>query len=301
MHSHFLSGLFLLDKPQGISSNKALQKFKKLFSIKKAGHTGTLDPLATGMLPLCLGEATKYAQYLLAENKRYVVTARLGQETNTGDSEGEIMTELPYQHISEFELLSVLKKFIGSIEQVPPMYSALKYQGKPLYELARKGIMIERKARSVQMHSIILSEFKLPYFSLNVYCSKGTYIRSLIHDIGQTLGCGAHIIALRRTEVGEFKEHMMFKFEDILPRAQDNDFLNSMILPVDILVKQFPAVYLPLELLRCLQRGQKVTYKIEHHVSIVSLYDNAGAFYGLGTFENTDQLKALRLMQCTMG
>ena len=200
-----LSGVFLLNKPLGLSSNSALQKVRRLFNAQKAGHTGALDPLATGLLPICLGEATKFSHYLLDSTKRYQTTVKLGQTTTTGDVEGEILLQREVPALTAERIEAVLQQFRGDIQQVPPMYSALKRDGRPLYELARQGIEIERQARPVSIYQLTLLDFTQDRLVLEVTCSKGTYIRVLGEDIGEALGCGGHLIHLHRTQTGHFE------------------------------------------------------------------------------------------------
>ena len=194
-----INGIVLLDKDTGLSSNAALQKVKRLFFAKKAGHTGSLDPLASGILPICLGQATKVAQFLLDDDKRYYVRGKLGEITDTGDCEGVIVKTQAFEQLNKEKVVAAAMSFKGDILQVPPMYSALKKDGQPLYKLARQGIEIERPARPVTIHNIDFISYEQGVIALNVSCSKGTYIRSLIQDIGDKLGCGAHVIELRRT------------------------------------------------------------------------------------------------------
>ena len=196
-----LDGVLLLDKPAGHSSNDALIRVKRLLNAKKGGHTGTLDPFATGLLPLCFGEATKFSQDLLNADKTYVTTVHLGKCTSTGDIEGDVIAEREV-NVTRDEIEGVLRKFVGNVAQIPPMHSALKRDGKPLYEYARAGITLERDARNITIHSIDLIEYAPPYLTLRVKCSKGTYIRVLGEDVGKALGCGAHLQALRREAVG---------------------------------------------------------------------------------------------------
>ena len=198
-----ITGVLLLDKPFGISSNAALQQVKRLYQAAKAGHTGNLDPIATGLLPICLGEATKFSQYLLDANKTYKARFKLGQTTSTGDSEGDVLTSQPV-NVTLAQVENVLHRFVGKISQVPPMYSALKHQGKALYTYARAGVEIERPAREVTIYSLHLDEFNGDELVVTVACSKGTYVRVLAEDIGAALGCGAYMSELRRTEIGEF-------------------------------------------------------------------------------------------------
>ena len=194
-----INGVVLLDKASGSSSNYVLQQVKRLFRANKAGHTGSLDPLASGLLPICLGQATKVAKFLLDGDKRYFVRAKFGQVSSTGDSEGKIVNFGPTKGVDESSIKTILPQFIGDIHQIPPMYSALKRQGTPLYKLARKGIEIERPPRPVTIHKINFLNFEYEVLSLDVFCSKGTYIRTLVEDIGKSLGCGGYVIELRRT------------------------------------------------------------------------------------------------------
>lgn len=198
-----LDGVLLFDKPLELSSNTALQKVRRLFNAEKAGHTGTLDPLATGLLPVCFGEATKFTTALLDADKRYRATVRLGQRTTTGDAEGEV-TEMRPVAVSEEQTLVVMQQFLGKIKQLPPMYSAIKHQGKPLYEYIRNGETVERELREVFIHELKLERLQGDELEFSVLCSKGTYVRTLAEDIGEVLGCGGHLIALRRTAIGEF-------------------------------------------------------------------------------------------------
>lgn len=215
-----LDGVILVNKPLGMSSNDLLQKVKRLFDVKRAGHTGALDPLASGMLPICFGEATKFSQYLLDADKRYLVTAKLGVRTDTSDAEGQIISTKPLTHTDD-DLKRALSDFLGATEQVPSMYSALKYQGKPLYEYARQGITIkDRESRSIHVYAIDLIEQTADEITLDIHCSKGTYIRTIIDDLGEMLGCGAHVIKLHRTEVGSYPQDKMICWYDLLELAQ---------------------------------------------------------------------------------
>ncbi|RZH29981.1 tRNA pseudouridine(55) synthase TruB [Acinetobacter pittii] len=234
-----ISGVFLLNKPLGLSSNAALQKVRWLYRAQKAGHTGALDPLATGLLPICLGEATKFSHYLLDSTKRYQTTVRLGQTTTTGDVEGEILQERPIPVLSQELIEQTLEKFRGDIQQVPPMYSALKKEGKPLYELARKGIEIEREGRPVTIYALELIEFTENSITLDVTCSKGTYIRVLGEDIGEALGCGGHLTMLNRTQTGHFELIPSYTIEylESLTEEQREALLLPVYAPVDHFLK----------------------------------------------------------------
>ncbi|PLZ04415.1 tRNA pseudouridine(55) synthase TruB [Burkholderia sp. WAC0059] len=250
-----LDGVLLLDKPVGLSSNDALIRAKRLYRASKAGHTGTLDPLASGLLPLCFGEATKFSQDLLDADKTYEATMHLGVRTATGDAEGEAIATREV-HCDEAAVRAALALFRGDIVQVPPMYSALKRDGKPLYEYARAGLVVEREGRAVTIHALDLLACALPDVTFRVTCSKGTYIRTLAEDIGEALGCGAHLVALRRTGVGALTlEHAV-----TLDRLSDADerTLDDWLRPVDALLSTFPAVRLDADAARRFMHGQRL-------------------------------------------
>ena len=223
-------GVLLLDKPQGMTSNDALQKVKRIFNAKKAGHTGALDPLATGMLPICFGEATKFSQYLLDSDKRYRVIAKLGQRTDTSDADGQVICTKQV-NVTQTQIDEALSHFRGDILQVPTMFSALKYQGKPLYEYARQGIVIEREARpiSVYENQFIQYDFAKQELTLEIHCSKGTYIRTIIDDLGELLGCGAHVIYLRRLQVSNYPVDKMISLDEL----QNISEKEPLLMPVD--------------------------------------------------------------------
>ncbi|MYM82202.1 tRNA pseudouridine(55) synthase TruB [Duganella sp. FT50W] len=248
-----VDGVLLLDKPVGLSSNDALIKAKRVLNAKKAGHTGTLDPFATGLLPLCFGEATKFSQDLLEADKSYDTTVHLGLTTDTGDTEGQVL-ETRDVNVTLEQIRAVLVGFRGPIKQVPPMYSALKRDGKPLYEYAREGITLEREARDVVIHQLELIGYEAPFLKLSVTCSKGTYIRVLGEDIGKALGCGAHLNALRRTQVGELSTEHMITLEALNAHAAPL----SLLSPVDALLSSFPAVQLNAELAKRFLNGQRL-------------------------------------------
>ena len=239
-----LDGILLLDKPLGISSNKALQIVKRLFNAQKAGHTGSLDPLATGMLPICFGEATKVSSFLLESNKSYQTTATLGKITTTGDAEGEVLQERTIPSLNEIEIHKILARFKGTISQIPPMYSALKHQGQPLYKLARKGIEIERKRRKITIFDLTLSSYTTHSLSLHISCSKGTYIRTLVEDIGEALGCGAYVSMLKRTTVDPFDDHKMVSLDTLEKYATENKNIDQLLLSTDVGLSHFQAVTL---------------------------------------------------------
>jgi tRNA pseudouridine55 synthase len=251
-----IDGVLLLDKPVGFSSNDALIKAKRLLSAKKAGHTGTLDPFATGLLPLCFGEATKFSQDLLEADKCYETVVQLGVTTTTGDTEGAISRTVAVD-VTVAQIEAVLATFRGPVAQVPPMYSALKRDGKPLYEYARAGITLEREARHITIHELTLLEYAAPMLRLRVTCSKGTYIRVLGEDIGNALGCGAHLQELRRIGVGALTLDGCVTLDALTacPEAERT----GLLLPVDALLRTFPAVYLPAELAQRFLQGQRLS------------------------------------------
>ncbi len=253
-------GVLLLDKPVGLSSTQALSAAKRLLNAEKAGHTGTLDPFATGLLPLCFGEATKFAQDLLEADKTYETTVHLGVTTTTGDTEGEVLESKPVD-VTREQIEAVLVQFRGPISQVPPMHSALKRDGKPLYEYARAGITLEREARAVTIHQLELLDYSTTLLKLRVTCSKGTYIRVLGEDIGHALGCGAHLIALRRTVVGSLTLDQAVTI-DMYTAATEELRLQSL-LPVDALLATFPAVMLNEELAQRFLHGQRLALEKE--------------------------------------
>ncbi|WWO97295.1 MAG: tRNA pseudouridine(55) synthase TruB [Candidatus Dasytiphilus stammeri] len=241
--NNIINGMLLLDKPKGISSNFALQKVKTILKVKKAGYIGTLDPIATGMLPICLGKATKFAKYLLNTDKRYYVRAKLGQRTDTLDSEGKVISENPVVRISASTLKNILKGFLGKIQQIPPMYSAIKLHNRPLYKYARQGIIVSRKPRMITIHNLLLIELTENQLSLEVYCSKGTYIRTLIDDLGQKLGCGAHVIELRRLQVASYPLHYMVTLNKLrtlitsnMISEEANKILISILIPINNII-----------------------------------------------------------------
>ncbi|GGX03455.1 tRNA pseudouridine(55) synthase TruB [Undibacterium macrobrachii] len=251
-----INGVLLLDKPVGWSSNDALIKAKRLLNAVKAGHTGTLDPFATGLLPLCFGEATKFSADLLDADKTYQTVVHLGVISNTGDTEGELVQTCEV-NVTEAQIRAVLEQFKGDILQVPPMYSALKRDGKPLYEYAREGVTLEREARPVTIHQLEFVKYEAPFLTLNVCCSKGTYIRVLGEDIGKALGCGAHLNALRRTQVGHLRLENTVTLDQLIAMSEEQR--NSLLAPVDALLSSFPEVVLNEELSRRFLQGQRIS------------------------------------------
>ncbi len=252
-----IHGILLLDKRLGVSSNRALQEVRRLFNANKAGHTGSLDPLATGLLPLCFGEATKVASLMLDEHKRYQVVIRLGVTTDTGDAEGAIIATRPVPDLSEAAILACLVQFTGGIDQIPPMYSALKHNGKKLYELARKGETIDRKARRISIFELHKMDFTDDLLTLNVLCSKGTYIRSLAEDIGNYLGCGATVSQLRRLELGHFGIEAALTIEQLT--EMDEESLLASLMAVDQPLDYLPALAIDSEQARRVCHGQPVS------------------------------------------
>ncbi|NAW79137.1 tRNA pseudouridine(55) synthase TruB [Vibrio sp. V33_P6A3T137] len=260
-----INGVLLLDKTTGISSNDILQKVKRLYFAEKAGHTGALDPLATGMLPICLGEATKFSQFLLDSDKRYRVIAKLGQRTDTSDSDGQVVETRPV-NVQRETLLAHIASFQGQTWQVPSMFSALKHQGKPLYEYARQGIEVAREARKINVYEITLHRFEGDEVEMEVHCSKGTYIRTIVDDLGEMLGCGAHVTMLRRIGVANYPYQNMVTLEQLnalVEQAQGEESekyqrLDELLLPMDTAVQDLPEVNLIAELAHMVQHGQAV-------------------------------------------
>ena len=272
-----VDGVLLLNKPVGISSNAALQKAKWLLNAKKAGHTGTLDPFADGLLPLCFGEATKFSAYLLESDKRYRAVMQLGVTTTTGDPEGEILATRDVD-TSRAEIEALLPRFTGEIEQIPPMHSALKHQGRPLYEYARAGIEIERPPRQVTIRTLELVECDPPRVVLDVQCSAGTYIRTLAQDIGAALGYGAHLTALTRTAAGGFRLDQAHTLAEL--DALDATLRPGLLLPADCLVAHLPAVQLDAADAAALCQGRSVAHATEYQ-GLARIYAAPHTFIGL--------------------
>lgn len=288
-----INGILLLDKPLGFSSNQALQKVKWLLQAAKAGHTGTLDPLATGLLPLCFGEATKFAHYLTDADKTYLATVKLGVTTTTGDAEGEVLSTESV-NVSQAQLAQVCQQFVGEISQTPPMYSALKHEGKALYEYARAGIEIERKARLVTIHNITLNALVDNIATLTVTCSKGTYIRTLAEDIGHHLGCGAHLIGLRRTATANYDITQAVTLEQFEALSAEQRI--EMLRPVDSSVLHLPAVTLDTDSTFYLQQGQAVWRSGVIPQGLLRLYSEQQEFLGLGEQLSNGKITPKRLI-----
>jgi tRNA pseudouridine55 synthase len=275
-----VNGILVIDKPIGVTSNGILQQVKRLFGAAKAGHTGALDPLATGVLPLCFGEATKFSQMMLDSDKAYITTARLGIRTETGDSEGAVVEEKPVPALTEADVEAVLARFRGPIEQVPSMYSALKHQGRPLYEYAREGIEIERPARPVTIHELTLLAVRENELDLAVSCTKGTYIRSLVEDIGDALGCSAHVSALRRTMASGYTLEAAHDVGTLEAMRERGESLDGLLLPPDSALTMFPELHLSGPSLVSILNGQPVRMTDQSLEGLVRLYGNQG-FVGL--------------------
>ncbi|WP_440055434.1 tRNA pseudouridine(55) synthase TruB [Pseudoalteromonas sp. T1lg65] len=298
-----IDGILLLNKPQGISSNKALQQAKGIFFAQKAGHTGALDPLATGMLPICFGEATKFTQFLLDTDKTYVVRAQLGVRTTTSDSDGEVVEERPVV-ITQAQLEQEVASFLGESDQYPSMYSALKYQGQPLYKYAREGIEVPRKCRKINVYRITLDEYdeQTQQIQMTVHVSKGTYIRTIVDDLGEKLGCGAHVIMLHRSEVGHYPSDKMITLEELeekLQQAKSQDLapsalLDELLLPMDTALVDLPVVEISREQGIAFGHGQVVTLA-EVPEGIVKVVAD-GQFVGIGERNQHGHLKAKRAL-----
>ena len=293
-----IHGVFLLDKPQGMSSNDIMQKVKRIFQANKAGHTGALDPLATGMLPICLGEATKFSQFLLDADKRYLVTAKLGERTDTSDAEGQIV-ETRDVNVKTPEILTALEQFRGDILQVPTMFSALKYNGKPLYEYARQGITVEREARPITIFGLNFIEYNAPYLTLEVHCSKGTYIRTLVDDLGEALGCGAHVTMLRRTAVADYPTEKMLDWHALqsLAEPQDLSLLDALLLPMDTAVAKLPALTLNESQTQGIGFGQRVKFDNPNSLQgQVRLFSHENRFLGVAVIDENNVIRPQRLV-----
>mgnify|MGYP001822774527 CR=1 FL=1 len=292
-----ISGILLLDKPAGMSSNAALQKVKWLFKAAKAGHTGSLDPLATGLLPVCLGEATKASAFLLDADKRYVTTVRLGEKTATADAEGEVIETAPVPDISLEHLAEVLERLLGEIEQLPPMYSAVKHQGERLYKLAREGVEVERKLRTITIHDLACLDFDGSNLKLDIHCSKGTYVRTLAEDISEALGTVGHVAELRRTAVGPFDDIDMVTLEQLEALAPEGfDALDRLLLPIDSGLMHWPDVRLNADAAHYLQQGQPVFCPGSPASGMVRVYDNEERFLGAGEINDDGLVAPKRLM-----
>lgn len=295
-----VTGILLLDKPLGLTSNDALQRVKRLYRAAKAGHTGSLDPLATGLLPCCLGDATKFSAFLLDADKRYRVRVRLGVTTTTADAEGEVVETRPVEGIDETRIREVLRGFLGSIDQLPPMYSAVKHQGQRLYKLARQGVEVERQPRQIEIFALDLLACDLPEIELDVHCSKGTYVRTLAEDIGRELGCGGHVSQLRRTGVGPYAESAapFVTLDQVASWSEDEtpQRLDELLLPLDSALGHWPAVRLSADAAFYLKQGQAVLIPQSPTEGLVRLYDPSAHFVGVGTILDDGKVQPKRLI-----
>lgn len=299
-----INGVLLLDKHQGLSSNDVLQKVKRIYNANKAGHTGALDPLATGMLPICLGESTKFSQFLLDADKRYRVIARLGQRTNTSDADGEVVQERPVEFTQE-QLDAALEQFRGDSQQIPSMYSALKYQGKPLYEYARQGIDVPREARDITVYELQFIRWEGDELELEIHCSKGTYIRTIIDDLGEVLGCGAHVIYLRRVQVSNYPSERMVSLEQLQQMVaaaeeagvEPRTVLDPLLLPMDTAASHLPEINLTDVVAAYVLQGQPVQVQGLPAEGMVRI--NVGEkrrFIGVGEVDDQGRLAPRRLV-----
>jgi len=292
-----LDGVLLIDKPLELTSNSALQKVRKLFHAHKAGHTGTLDPLATGLLPICFGEATKFSSVMLDADKTYRALIKLGQTTSTGDAEGEILSEHPVS-VELTKIKVVLENFRGELQQLPPMYSALKHQGKPLYEYIRKGETIERELRSVVVHELLLNSFSGNELDITVRCSKGTYIRTLAEDIGAALGCGAHLTGLRRTSIAHLELNGAYTIQQM--EAMTDVEREGCLLPIESLMPGMPILQMDQVQIKRLAQGQRLSIDPDFPDGKIRLHGPHG-FIGVGYLQghrlSPDRLLSVVAMQ----
>ncbi|HIF17605.1 MAG TPA: tRNA pseudouridine(55) synthase TruB [Cycloclasticus sp.] len=290
-----ISGILILDKPLHISSNRAVQIVKRLYGAKKVGHTGSLDPLASGVLPICLGHATKVSQYLLASDKTYQFTMKLGQTTTTGDVEGDMSCEKEMPNIDNVELSTLLQRFTGKIQQIPPMYSALKHNGRRLYALARQGQVVERAARDITIKSLTLQAQTTDTLSLEVCCTKGTYIRTLAEDIGEALGCGAHVTFLRRIITGPFGLAQAVTLEQLEAVNGDLMVLDGLLNSLDLALKEYPVITCTGENKKDLCLGRQIHINELIEAPLIRLNDTNGDIFGLGKWVEGGQLAPVRI------
>lgn len=292
-----INGVLLLDKPNGWTSNAALQAVKRLYQAQKAGHTGSLDPLASGLLPICLGEATKLSGVLLNADKTYRFTCLLGVTTTTGDAEGEVVTTRPVGSWSRAQIEAMLQQFIGPLQQIPPMYSAVKRDGQPLYKLARRGIEVERTPREVTIHELRLLRQTPSELECEMRCSKGTYVRALAVDIGEALGCGAHVSALRRTAVEPYDTARMVSLDALRERAEHGlAALDEVLLPMDTPVAEWPAITVFGDSAFYLRQGQAVLVPRAPTAGWVRLYQGNELFLGIGEILDDGRVAPRRLV-----
>ena len=295
-----INGIVLLDKPLGITSNRALQIVKRLYKAAKAGHTGSLDPLATGLLPLCLGEATKVSGFLLDADKVYLATLKLGIKTFSADAEGDVIETRPVENYTKKQIDTAIEPFLGDIEQTPPMHSALKVDGQPLYKLAHQGIVIERKSRPVHIFAIDVLRHEGDEIDVEVHCSKGTYIRTLAEDIGEALGCGAHLCALRRTESGPFHLEESITLEELEQLAEKSDEegfdeMDNTLMPAEEALDDWESVDLSADAEFYIFRGQAVQVANAPTEGLVRLFSEEKGFIGIGEIMDDGRVKPNRL------
>lgn len=294
-----ISGIILLDKPKGISSNEGLQQVKRIFNAQKAGHTGSLDPLASGLLPICFGEATKFSNYILTADKSYATQCQLGITTTTGDAEGDVVDTCTVRTLDDSILIEVLDSFLGESFQIPPMYSALKQNGQPLYKYARQGIELEREPRRIFIENISLTSFDGDKLSFDVSCSKGTYIRTLVEDIGKKLGCGAHVTELRRFDLGVFHINESVSLEKLNTLRDEKAFadLDEYILPIEVALIDWPKVSLTDDSAFYVKQGQAIQVPKSPTEGLVTLFDTAYKFMGIGEVQEDGKIKPCRLLR----
>lgn len=292
-----VNGILLLNKPLGLSSNKALQAARHIFKANKAGHTGSLDPLATGLLPVCFGEATKFSQLLLDSSKSYRALCRLGVTTTTGDGEGEVVAEKPVD-VTREQVQQVIELFTGKIQQIPPMHSAVKHQGERLYALARRGEEVERKSREIEIYRLQVLSFEDDRLLLDVHCSKGTYIRTLAEDIGEALGCGAYLLELERTGVQPFWDAKSYTLDELREiRDDESRDLDDCLLPTEAALSDWPAIELTTEMTFYLLQGQPVQVPKAPTQGFVRLVDDKKGFIGLGMIQSDGRVAPKRMMR----
>ena len=293
------SGFLLVDKPSGITSSKLVQVIKKTFSLNKIGHTGTLDPLATGLMVLCVGQATKFSQFLLVKDKSYRVSVELGVATDTFDAEGVVTSEKSVNHVTRELIEASLTNFQGEIEQIPPMYSAIKKNGVPLYKMARRGLEVDLEPRKVRIHEIKILEFDGKFLDLKVCCSKGTYIRAIAADLGDVLGCGAHVAELRRLSVGTYDEKDMLAFDELV-KLENREGFTHHLLPIASAFKDWPEILIDPLQARSLMNGVKLAERFVLKDSRVGIYESIDGFekkfIGVGEILQDGVLKPRRML-----
>ena len=292
-------GFLLVDKPSGITSSKLVQLIRKTFNLNKIGHTGTLDPLATGLMVLCVGQATKFSQFLLVKDKGYRVSIKLGVATDTFDADGLVTSEKAINHVTRELIEASLTNFQGEIEQIPPMYSAIKKNGVPLYKMARRGLKVDLEPRKVRIHEIKILGFDGEFLDLKVCCSKGTYIRTIAADLGDVLGCGAHVAELRRLSVGSYDEKDMLAFDELI-KLEDRDGLADRLLPIASAFKDWSEILIDPGQARLLKNGAKLAYRFGKKGSRVGIYESIDGsnkkFIGVGEILNDGILKPAKML-----